>query len=175
MKLDHVCRVGKGARAPVVRVTRKLDCARRAHPVGCQWWGAQQIFLEMPNTTYAWCTCDLCATSDFWTLKRNSSIKRYPSGVCPSPARETAPGFSLRGRGAPQLNTPVVAPVMCLFGGRRDSLFVNPFKKVTKSRCKFHLLQGACSSPVVCSARLFLPCSLQGYRAATAAAQSVET
>ena len=138
--------------------------------------------------------------ADFWTLKRNSCIKRYPSGVCPSPARETAPGFSLRGRGAPQkrlgflrpqrrgpkrkrflpaasphpkpqnqqrseenapiserpkrksgrpaaglaqprdehgaeparfveaLSTPVVAPVMCLFGGRRDSLFVNPFK-----------------------------------------------
>src|SRR4249920_436723 len=27
MKLDRVCRVGKGARAPVVRVTCKLDCA----------------------------------------------------------------------------------------------------------------------------------------------------
>ena len=26
------------------------------------------------------------------------------------------------------LNTPVVAPVMCLFGGRRDLLFVNPSK-----------------------------------------------
>ena len=38
MKLDHVCRVGKGARAPVVRVTCKLDCARRAHAVSCQWW-----------------------------------------------------------------------------------------------------------------------------------------
>ena len=38
MKLDHVCRVGKGARAPVVRVTCKLECARRAHAVGCQWW-----------------------------------------------------------------------------------------------------------------------------------------
>ena len=35
---------------------------------------------------------------------------------------------------------------------------------MTKARCKFHLLQGACSSPVVCSAPLFLPCSLQGYR-----------
>ena len=53
---------------------------------------------------------------------------------------------------------------MCLFGGRRDSLFVNPFKQVTKAPCKFHLLQGACSSPVVCRAPLFLPCSLQGYR-----------
>ena len=52
--------------------------------------------------------------------------------------------------GAAEKNTPVVAPVMCLFGGRRDSLFVNPFKKVTKAPCKFHLLQGACSSPVVC-------------------------
>jgi hypothetical protein len=62
------------------------------------------------------------------------------------------------------LNTPVVAPVMCLFGGRRDSLFLNPFKKVTKAPCKFQLLQGACSSPVVCSAPLFLPCSLQGFQ-----------
>jgi hypothetical protein len=26
------------------------------------------------------------------------------------------------------LNTPVVGPVMGLFGGRRDSLFANPFK-----------------------------------------------
>ena len=26
------------------------------------------------------------------------------------------------------LSTPVVAPVMCLFGRRGDSLFVNPFK-----------------------------------------------
>src|ERR1700738_3411151 len=42
------------------------------------------------------------STCDFWTLKRDSCIKRYPSGVCPSPARETAPGFSLGGRGAPQ-------------------------------------------------------------------------
>src|SRR3984893_2563315 len=56
----------------------------------------------MPNTTSAWFTCDLCATCDFWTLKRDSCIKRYPSGVCPSPARETAPGFSLGGRGAHQ-------------------------------------------------------------------------
>ena len=43
---------------------------------------------------------------------------------------------------------------MCLFGGRRDSLFVNPFKQLTKAPCKFHLLQGACSSPVVCRAPL---------------------
>jgi hypothetical protein len=41
-----------------------------------------------------------------------------------------------------RLNTPVVAPVMCLFGGRRDSLFLNPFKRVTKVPCKFQLLQG---------------------------------
>jgi hypothetical protein len=47
-------------------------------------------------------TYDFCATCDFWTLKRDPCIKRYPSGVCPSPARETAPGFSLRGRGALQ-------------------------------------------------------------------------
>ena len=67
---------------------------------GRQRWGAQQIFLGMPNTTMRGATCDLCATCDFWTLKRDSSIERYPSGVCPSPARETAPGFSLRGRGA---------------------------------------------------------------------------
>jgi hypothetical protein len=53
--------------------------------------------------------------------------------------------------------TPVVAPVVGLFGGRRDSFFVNPFKQVTKAPCKFHLLQGARSYPVVCSAPLFLP------------------
>ena len=35
---------------------------------------------------------------------------------------------------------------------------------MTKAPCKFHLLQGACSSPVVCRASLFLPCSLQDYR-----------
>ena len=77
---------------------------------GRQRWGAQQIFLGMPNTTSAWCTCDLCATCDFWTLKRNSCIKRYPSGVCPSPARETAPGFSLRGRGTPQKRLGFLGP-----------------------------------------------------------------
>jgi hypothetical protein len=60
-------------------------------------WGPE--VLGMPNTTFAWCICDVCATCDFWMLKRDSCIKRYPSGVCPSPARETAPGFSLRGRG----------------------------------------------------------------------------
>ena len=64
--------------------------------------GARQIFLGMPNTTYGAAPCDFCATFDFWTLQRDSCIKRYPSGVCPSPARETAPGFSLGGRGAPQ-------------------------------------------------------------------------
>jgi hypothetical protein len=69
---------------------------------GRQRWGAQQIFLGMPNTTMRGATCDFCATCDFWTLKRDSCIKRYPSGVCPSPARETTLGFSLRGRGAPQ-------------------------------------------------------------------------
>ena len=35
---------------------------------------------------------------------------------------------------------------------------------MTKAPCKFHLLQGACSSPVVYRAPLFLPCSLQDYR-----------
>src|SRR6202021_2888488 len=35
---------------------------------------------------------------------------------------------------------------------------------MTKGPCKFHLLQGACSSPVVCRAPPFLPCSFQGYR-----------
>jgi hypothetical protein len=62
----------------------------------------QQIFLGMPNTTSVWCTCDLCATCDFWTLKRDSCIKRYPSGVCPSPARETAPGFHYADAGHPK-------------------------------------------------------------------------
>src|ERR1700736_3333734 len=50
------------------------------------------------------------STCDFWTLKRDSCIKRYPSGVCPSPARETAPGFSLGGRGAPQKRLGFLGP-----------------------------------------------------------------
>src|ERR1700736_4525279 len=71
----------------------------------------------------AWCTCDLCATCDFWTLKRDSCIKRYPSGVCPSPARETAPGFSLRGRGAPQKRLVFLGPNA---GGPNASVFWPP-------------------------------------------------
>ena len=86
------------------------------------------------------------------------------SGGAHDCARQGAPLRPLLLRFVEALNTPVVAPVMGLFGGRRDLLFVNPFKKMTKGPCKFHLLQGACSSPVVCSASLFLPCSLQGYR-----------
>src|ERR1700731_2370393 len=93
--------------------------------------------------------------------------RRQAAGGAHDCARQGAPLRPLLLRFVEALNTPVVAPVMGLFGGRRDSLFVNPFKKVTKGPCKFHLLQGACSSPVVCSAPLFLPCSLQGYRAAT--------
>src|ERR1700738_1800483 len=158
----------------------------------------------MPNTTVRGATCDFCATGDFWTLKRDSCIKRYPSGCVPKPGPGNHAGFFIartrgtpddgfrspaaagrearkaatprmphpshlvgRGRertrqqavggahdcarqGAPRrplllrfveaLNTPVVAPVMGLFGGRRDSLFVNPSKSMTKAPCKFHLL-----------------------------------
>src|ERR1700719_1432917 len=48
--------------------------------------------------------------------------------VCRSPGGKTAPGFSLRGRGTPKtlveaLNTPVVAPVMCLFGAAGSAFF----------------------------------------------------
>ena len=95
--------------------------------------------------------------------------RRQAAGGAHDCARQGAPLRPLLLRFVEALSTPVVAPVMALFGGRRDSLFVNPFKQVTKAPCKFHLLQGACSSPVVCSAPLFLPCSLQGHRAATAA------
>src|ERR1700730_2239755 len=63
-------------------------------------WGPEVLGCRIQPMRGA--TCDFFATCDFWTLKRDSCIKRYPSGVCPSPARETAPGFSLRGRGAPQ-------------------------------------------------------------------------
>jgi hypothetical protein len=38
MKPDHLCRVGKGARAESFRLSCELDRARRAHAVGCQWW-----------------------------------------------------------------------------------------------------------------------------------------
>jgi hypothetical protein len=55
--------------------------------------------------------------------------------------------------------------------GAAGFAFCQPVQKGDEgSPCKFHLLQGACSSPVVCSAPLFLLCSLQSYRAATAAA-----
>jgi hypothetical protein len=106
---------------------------------GRQRRGAQQIFPGMPNTTMRRATWDPCATCDFWTLKRDSSIKRYPSGVWPKPGPGNRAGFFIartRGtcadnpasrQGAPcrplllrfveALNTPVVAPVMCLFGG----------------------------------------------------------
>jgi hypothetical protein len=106
--------------------------------------------------------------------EENASISERPKRKSGRPAAGLAQPRDEHGaepaRFVEALNTPVVAPVMCLFGGLRDSLFINPFKKVTKAPCKFHLLQGACSSPVVCSTPLFLPCSLQGYRAATAAA-----
>src|ERR1700730_8708304 len=95
---------------------------------------------------------------------RRQRERRQAAGGAHDCARQGAPLRPLLLRFMEALNTPVVGPVMCLFGGRRDSLFVNPFKKVTKGPCKFHLLQGACSSPVVCRAPLFLPCSLQGYR-----------
>jgi hypothetical protein len=81
--------------------------------------------------------------------------RRQAAGGAHDCARQGAPLRPLLLRFVEALNTPVVAPVMGLFGGRRDSFFVNPFKQVTKAPCKFHLLQGACSSPVVCSA----PCS----------------
>jgi hypothetical protein len=107
-------------------------------------------------------------------VEENAPISERPKRKSGRPAAGLAQPRDEHGaepaRFVEALNTPVVAPVMCLFGGLRDSLFINPFKKVMKAPCKFHLLQGACSSPVVCSAPLFLPCSLQGYRAATAAA-----
>src|ERR1700730_2856961 len=78
--------------------------------------------------------------------------RRQAAGGAHDCARQGAPLRPLLLRFVEALNTPVVAPAMGLFGGRRDSLFVNPFKKVTKGPCKFHLLQGACSSPVVYSA-----------------------
>jgi hypothetical protein len=81
--------------------------------------------------------------------------RRQAAGGAHDCARQGAPRGPLLLRFVEALSTPPVAPVMGLFGGRRGSLFVNPFKKVTKAPCKFHLLQGACSSPVVCST----PCS----------------
>jgi hypothetical protein len=52
----------------------------------------------------------------------------------PKPGPGNRAGFFIaRTRGSPKtlveaLNTPVVGPVMCLFGERRDSLFLNRFK-----------------------------------------------
>src|SRR5437588_11863894 len=76
----------------------------------CRGSSAQMSATVAPtNAGYNLCVVQLLtsvqlvtSTCDFWTLKRDSCIKRYPSGVCQSPAQETAPGFSLRGRGAPQ-------------------------------------------------------------------------
>src|SRR5437588_8304490 len=76
----------------------------------CRGSSAQMSATVAPtNAGYNLCVVQLLtsvqlvtSTCDFWTLKRDSCTKRYPSGVCPSPAGETAPGFSLRGRGAPQ-------------------------------------------------------------------------
>src|ERR1700731_1132274 len=60
---------------------------------GRQRRGAQQIFPGMANTTMRRATWDPCATCDFWTLKRDSSIKRYPSGVWPKPGPGNRAGF----------------------------------------------------------------------------------
>jgi hypothetical protein len=48
--------------------------------------------------------------------------------ICMNRARQGAPWRPLLLRFVEALNAPVVAPVMGLFGGRRDSLFANPFK-----------------------------------------------
>src|ERR1700730_16629345 len=49
MKPDHLCRVGKGARADSFRLSCELDRARRAHAVGCQWWArrAKRAFAHL--------------------------------------------------------------------------------------------------------------------------------
>src|SRR3984893_13565382 len=47
-------------------------------------------------------TYDFCATCDFWTLKRDSCIKRYPSGVCPSPAGKPRRVFHCADAGHPK-------------------------------------------------------------------------
>jgi hypothetical protein len=49
MKPDHLCRVGKGARAESFRLSCELDRARRAHAVGCQWWArrAKRAFAHL--------------------------------------------------------------------------------------------------------------------------------
>jgi len=61
--------------------------------------------------------------------------RRQAAGGAHDCARQGAPLRALLLRLVAALNTLVVAPVMGLFGGRRDSLFVNPFKKVTKAPC----------------------------------------
>jgi hypothetical protein len=49
MKPDHLCRVGKGARAESFRLSCELDRARRTHAVGCQWWArrAKRAFAHL--------------------------------------------------------------------------------------------------------------------------------
>ena len=74
---------------------------------------------------------------------------------------QTTASFTFRGGAEHACCRACYGPVR----GAAGFAFCQPVQKGDEgSPCKFHLLQGACSSPVVCSAPLFLPCSLQGYR-----------
>jgi hypothetical protein len=61
-----------------------------------------KYFLECRIQPMRGATCDFCATCDFWTLKRNSCIKRYSSGVCPSPAGKPRRVFHCADAGHPK-------------------------------------------------------------------------
>jgi hypothetical protein len=170
---------------------------------GRQRWGARQIFLGMPNTTVRGANYDFCATCDFWTLKRNSCIEGYPSGVCPARPGKPAAGLAqprdehgaepARGRGGKHRqacrpagragqrsrhphflrcveapSTPVVAPVMCLFGGAAGFAFSQSVQKGGRRLPVNFTFYREPVPPLLFAGRhLFLPCSLQGYRAAT--------
>ena len=54
--------------------------------------------------------------------------------------------------------------LLCACSGAAGSAFCQPVQIDEKAPCNFSLLQGACSSPVVCRSPLFLPCGLQASR-----------
>jgi hypothetical protein len=59
---------------------------------------------------------------------RGGRERRQAAGGAHDCPRQGAPRQPLLLRFVEALSTPVVGPVMGLFGGRRDSLFVNAFK-----------------------------------------------
>jgi hypothetical protein len=89
-------------------------CMNRLSPVGQH----NPVAFELPP---------IHSTQDWWDEEEESEGHvrlRVERMIAQGKARPDDRFFYVSWR----LSTPVVAPVMCLFGGRGDSLFVNPFK-----------------------------------------------